>query len=169
MNRFLCEKRPLSLIILAGGESRRMKRDKALLPFPEGTLIERTIDRIGKGFENILISVSEKKKYEFLPYVLVEDEQRGCGPMMGLKSAMAVSRFEKNFVLACDIPEVDLDFVGWLTTKAAGWDAVVPLSYGGRKEPLFAVYSRRILPTIQNLLESGMYSLTALLKRCRTL
>lgn len=169
MDYFLCGNRPLSLIILAGGESRRMKRDKALLPFPEGTLIERIIGRVGEHFEDILISVSDPKKYDFLPYKLVPDERGGLGPMMGIKSALAVSRHEKNFIMACDIPDVDLDFLGRLIASAAGWDAAVPLSLGGRKEPMFTVYDRCVLSDIESLLKTGTYDLNSLLNRCRTI
>ncbi|MBS3819040.1 molybdenum cofactor guanylyltransferase [bacterium] len=165
---YLCQGQPLSLIVLTGGLSRRMKRYKALLPTPEGTLIEHLLRQLKDHFDDILISVSQKEQFEFLPYTLVEDEVPGEGPMMGLKTTMPFSKHPKIFVTACDIPYVRLSFLEKMIQTAENWDIVVPCSPGGRLEPLFAVYSKSVLPVIQNLLESGIRSLLPLLHHCRT-
>lgn len=165
---FYCQGQPLSLIVLAGGRSLRMKRFKALLPAPEGTLIEHLLRQLKDRFEDILISVSKREYFEFLPYPLVEDEMPGEGPLMGIKTTLAFSKHPKSFVIACDIPYVRLSFLEKMIRSAEGWDIVVPCSQEGRLEPLFAVYSKSVLPVIHHLLDSGIHSLLPLLNACRT-
>lgn len=165
---FLCEGKPLSLILLAGGQSRRMKRNKALLPLPGGTLIERILGQVEDHFDEVLISVSESQPFLFLDRRLVVDPVPGQGPMRGLLSALKVARNKRCFAVACDIPNINLNFIKRMILAGAEFDAVVPVSSGGRREPLFAVYSHAVLPLIEDLLNSGTRSLLPLLDLCRT-
>jgi len=164
----LCGGRPLTLIVLAGGESRRMKGEKALLPVPGGTLIERIIGQLAGYFTEVLISVSHPGPYAFLDHRLVVDQKSGQGPMMGIKSALDISQHEKNFVIACDIPDVDISFLKKVIDLAEDHDIVIPVSSAGRLEPLFAVYSQSVLPEIISLQKKGERSLLPLYDRCRT-
>jgi molybdopterin-guanine dinucleotide biosynthesis protein A len=153
---------------LAGGGSRRMGRDKALLPVAGKSLIEYVLSQFGDRFGEILISVSKPENFGFLPHRLVVDEQPGKGPMMGIQSALRVSAYPKSFVISCDIPEVDLALVESMVAKAGACEIVLPISPGGRFEPLFAVYSRSIRPRMTQLLKKGETSLLPLFPRCRT-
>jgi molybdopterin-guanine dinucleotide biosynthesis protein A len=164
---FLCGREPVSLIILAGGESRRMKRNKALLPLKGITLIEYILCQIEGRFDEVLISVSDLEKLRFLSYPLVLDEKPLQGPMMGIMSALEISRNEKNFIMACDIPDINLAFMKQLISRAKGWDAVIPIQPHGRREPLFAVYSKHILPQMKKLIDTDNLSLLPLLDQCR--
>lgn len=165
---FLCEGQPLSLILLAGGQSRRMKQNKALLPLPGGTLIERILGQVEDHFDEVLISVSEPQPFLFLDRRLIVDPVPDQGPMGGLQSALQAARNERSFAVACDIPNIDLNFLKRMIMAAAEFDAVVPVSSGGRREPLFAVYSRAVLPMIEDLFNSEVRSLLPLLDLCRT-
>jgi len=165
---FLSNGHPLNLIVLAGGKSRRMKRNKALLPVPEGTLIERIIGQLKDRFDEIIISVSEEKDFRFLPYKLVKDEKPGQGPMMGIKSSLSSSSHQKNFVTACDIPNISISFLEKMINEAAQHEMVIACSSNHRKEPLFGIYSKSVLPVVDDLLKSGVFSLIPLFERCRT-
>lgn len=162
---FLSNNNPLSLVLLAGGSSRRMKWDKALLPAPEGTIIERILKQLKDHFDEVLISVSDKEKFSFLKETLIMDEKPGEGPMMGIKTALKSSRNEKSFIIACDIPDIDLIFLKKLIREADHSDIVLPISPAGRLEPLFAVYSKAVVPEIEKLLEEGVLSLLPLFQR----
>ncbi|NOR12597.1 MAG: NTP transferase domain-containing protein [Candidatus Aminicenantes bacterium] len=164
---FLCNGQSLSLIVLAGGSSRRMQWDKALLPAPEGTIIEHILNQLEEHFNEVLISVSSKEKFTFLKRRLIVDDKPDEGPMMGIKTALQASRNEKNFVIACDIPDIDLGFLQRLIREAEHSDIALPISPGGRKEPLFAVYSKSVLPEIEKLLDEGVLSLLPLFERCK--
>lgn len=164
---FLSSGHPLSLILLAGGSSRRMQWDKALLPMFEGTIIEHILEQLEDHFDEVLISVSHKEKFEFLNRTLVVDENPGEGPMMGIKTALESSRNEKNFVIACDIPDIDLKFLQKLIREAGHSDITLPLSRAGRREPLFAIYAKAVVPEMEKLLDEGILSLLPLYERCK--
>ncbi len=157
-----------TLIMLAGGDSRRMNEDKALLPVGKGTLIEYVLNQLEEHFGETLVSVSESDKFKFLNQKLVVDEIQGFGPLMGIKSALAVSQNEKNFVIGCDIPKIPSKILNKILFKGQNFDIVVPVSPSGRKEPLFAVYSKSILPQMEGLIKNNIHSLLPLFDMCRT-
>ena len=159
---------PLSLVVLAGGSSRRMKTDKALLPVPRGTLIEHILHQLERFFQETLISVSDPRKFTFLDRRLVVDPEPGLGPLMGIKTALAASKSEKNFVIACDIPAIDFEFLNQLICAGKSNEIAVSQSTDGRVEPLFAVYSKSTVPRMEQLLNSGIHSILPLLDVCRT-
>ncbi len=159
---------PYSLIVLAGGGSRRMNQNKALLPVKEGTLIEYILRQLEGYFVDTLVSISESDKFEFLNKKLVVDEKQGYGPMMGIKSALSVSPNEKNFVIACDIPKIHFKLLDNILSMGQNFDIVVPVSHSGRVEPLFSVYSKSILPQMERLIRENTHSLLPLFDLCRT-
>ena len=74
---------------------------------------------------------------------------------MGIASALRVSRNQLNFVIACDIPDVDMDFVRNMIRQCRGFDAVIPQTGPSYYEPLFAVYSKDILAAIDESISLG--------------
>jgi molybdopterin-guanine dinucleotide biosynthesis protein A len=166
-DQFLCNDKPLSLVVLSGGSSRRMQWDKALLPTPEGTIIEHILKQLEDHFDEVLLSVSNREKFAFLNRRMVVDEKPGEGPMMGIKTALQASKHEKIFVIACDIPDIDLGFLQRLIKEAEHSDIALPISPEGRKEPLFAVYTKAVLPEMEKLLDEGVLSLLPLFERCK--
>jgi molybdopterin-guanine dinucleotide biosynthesis protein A len=159
---------PLTLVLLAGGDSRRMRRDKALLPVNRVPLIEYILQQLEGRFLDTLISVSESQKFQFLKQRLVVDEEPGFGPMMGIKTALTASQHEKSFIIACDIPTINYDFLDKLINAGKTNEIAVSLSGSGRVEPLFAVYSKSVLSKIDQLLNSGIRSILPLLDSCQT-
>ena len=162
---------PYSLIVLAGGSSRRMNRDKALLPAGQGgTLIEYVLQQLENryAFADTLISVSESGKFKFLNKKLVEDQEQGYGPLMGIKSALTASLNQKNFVIACDIPKIPFPVLDIVLSQGQTFDIVVPVSPSGRVEPLFGVYSKTILPQMDKLVRNRIHSLLSLFDMCQT-
>jgi molybdopterin-guanine dinucleotide biosynthesis protein A len=163
---FRCNGQPLSLIVLAGGSSRRMQWDKALLLAPEGTIIEHILKQLEERFDEVLISVSSREKFIFLKRRLIVDEKPGEGPMIGIKTALQASKNEKSFVIACDIPDIDFGFLQRLIREAEHSDIALPISPEGRQEPLFAVYAKAVLPEMEKFLDEGILSLLPLFERC---
>jgi molybdopterin-guanine dinucleotide biosynthesis protein A len=148
-------RRPATLIVLAGGRSRRMGQDKALLPIDGRPLIERVVQALAPHFAEVLVSVAEPGRYEFLGRRTVVDRQPGEGPLMGLASALAASSHDVNLVVPCDAPDVSVPLALRLLRAARGADAAVPRTAEGRPEPLFAVYRRRTLPRLEAALAAG--------------
>ncbi len=161
--------RPVSLIVLAGGKSRRMRTDKARLPLPGGTVVERMLARVEGLFDEVLISVSRAQAAAFPGLRTVVDEVEGLGPMAGVLAGLKAARNETCVVLACDIPDVDARLLGALVGKADGREIVVPVTPEGFLEPLFAVYSVKLAPRIEESLRAGEYSLLPVIESARTL
>jgi molybdenum cofactor guanylyltransferase len=158
---------PATLILLAGGPSRRMKRDKAVLPAPAEPLIQTILSQVEGAFDEIVISIAKGRPYDFLPYRQVEDAVEGQGPLAGILSGLRAARNETGLVVACDIPQLNLDFLKKLIDLSKRYEIVVPRTAKGL-EPLLAVYKRSVIPRIEKLLASSERSVLALYDLCRT-
>jgi len=158
----------VSAIILAGGQSRRMQREKSLLPVNGRTLIESLIAQIGPFFSEIIVSAAAKDKFAFLNLPLVADEVPGQGPLMAIMSALRVSNHDINFVLACDIPFIHIPFLQKILSLAQTNDIVVPHYRDGKFEPLFAAYHRGIIPLIEKQVKKNDLKISRLFPLCRT-
>ena len=159
---------PATLILLAGGTSRRMKRDKARLLVPDEPLIQRILNQVEGFFDEILISVSRGQSYDFLPCRLIEDEIEEQGPLGGILSALRAAANDACIVMACDIPDINLDFLARMLGEAVGYEIVVPSPGEGLFEPLLAVYRKSVIPKIERLLASSNRQVLALFDLCRT-
>lgn len=150
----------LSAVILCGGRSRRMGRDKARLPWEDGELLD-AIARGLTGAEEVLLAAAAAADYRDKPYQIVADCFPGCGPMAGLHSALTACRFPILFVTTCDMPLVD-----WNAARALyrfldrASEAVVPVDGAGRVHPLCGLYRRQALPVLTRRLEAGQYRMT---------
>ena len=145
-------------IVLAGGNSSRMEQDKSMLSIEGLPLIEHVCNQLQPHFDAILVSTNEPDKHAFLGYPTIADKETGQGPMMGIKSALEASDYDLNFVIACDIPDVSVNFMHHLLDEADGYDAVVPRSSPDKIEPLFAVYNKSIIPHIEKALSESRRS-----------
>jgi len=153
-------------IIMAGGESVRMGQNKSMLAIESQPMIKHICDQLRPHFNQILISSNDTSKYSFLGAEVIPDEVTGQGPLGGIASALRASANEVNFVIACDIPQVDMGFVRMMLREARGCDAVVPTTGPSQYEPLFAVYRKGTLAAIEDALSSGQYRVTDALRGC---
>jgi len=144
-----------SAIIMAGGESLRMGRDKAVLDVGGRPLIEQIRDRVRPHFKEIVISAADAGAYAFLGERVVPDLVGGQGPLMGIVSALEACEHDRAFVVACDMPELDVTLMKRLLRESRAADAVIPVAPGGHIEPLFAVYTKAVLPAARAALDSG--------------
>lgn len=154
-------------IILAGGGSRRMGRDKTMMPFAGKPMIKHVYDKIRPYFTQTLISSNNASVHDFLGVKVVQDEVAGRGPLMGIVSALKASANEVNFVTACDMPEVDAGLIRTMLRKARNCDVVVPRVGAEMYEPLFAVYNKSALPSMEEFLYSGNNKIIDSFSRCR--
>ena len=150
-------------IILAGGKSTRMGQDKRFLPIHNRTMIEHIYQQLRPRFKQILISSNDKDKFDFIDTRVIEDNLPNCGPLMGIASALEVSLYDLNAVVACDIPNIDIDFLLNMLKQCGEYDAVVPIKQNFY-EPLFAVYRKTMLQNMKKLLSSGVYKIIEVFK-----
>ena len=143
----------MSAIILAGGKSERMKENKALLPIQGIPLIQRIGQNLENHFQEIIISAQSGQLFAFLPYRVVKDEQPNQGPLMGILCGLEASTNSVNFLIACDIPEIDIPFLHRMMAYANQYEIVVPMTGEDKYEPLFAFYNKSVIPRIKDLLK----------------
>jgi molybdenum cofactor guanylyltransferase len=154
-------------IIMAGGTSSRMGRDKGMLPIDGRPMIEHISNKLRTHFKQLLISANEMEKYSFLGIDVVPDKTPGRGPLMGVASALEASAHDVNAVIACDMPGVDVTLVRRMLRECKGYEGVVPVTGQSLLEPMCAVYRKGLLKTMQQALASGEWRIKEVLKRCR--
>ncbi len=121
-----------------------------------------------QGGGQIIINASSPEKYTFLKARVIPDRVPGQGPLMGISAVLKAAQNEKVFIVACDIPDINLDFVRRLLAEASHNDCVIPISGQDELEPLFAVYRKSVLPVVDDLLESGKRQIRLLYPRVKT-
>jgi molybdopterin-guanine dinucleotide biosynthesis protein A len=137
--------------VLAGGRSRRMGSNKALLPCGGQRLIEHVLDVLRPLFPELLIAANEPAPYAALGVPVHPDRIPDKGPLGGIYTALASSSHPRTFCLACDMPLANAAVIARLCSLAPAFDVVVPHSPKGY-EPLHAVYSRACLPALEVML-----------------
>jgi molybdopterin-guanine dinucleotide biosynthesis protein A len=155
---------PRALIVLAGGRSRRMGRDKARLPVGTTILVERIIGRLAPAVDQVIVAGGSFPDLDGVR--LVADDEPGAGPLTGIAAGLRALPGEVGWVVACDLPDVDPRVGELLFALAADVDAVVPRP-GARPEALCAVYHRRLVPRIERMLAAGEHRVRALLEESR--
>ena len=144
-----------TLLVLAGGESRRMGRTKAWLEVGETTLVRWVAERLAPAFPEVVVSFAEPEQVqELLPYRLVFDRKRSAGPLAGLEAGLSAARNEVVFAVACDMPYVTRELAEMAVAATHGCDAAIP-RVGGRPEPACAAYRRSALGAITAALDAG--------------
>lgn len=149
-------------IVLAGGKSSRMGRDKSLLATNNVPLIGKIVSQLEDHFQEIIIGANDTEKYRFLNLPVIPDLEKGKGPLMGIYSTLLHSKHEINFVVACDIPDLNIEYIKELIRQAEDHQIVIPVWSDGRLEPLFAVYRRSVLDNVKNLLDAGQRKISLL-------
>lgn len=157
-------------VVLAGGRSTRMGRDKALLTLPNGrTLLEQAVATLREtGATEVLVSVGNGRTYGLPDTREILDVQDGCGPMGGLQACLADARQALCVVLAVDLPAMTEAYLEGLLAEADSGCGVVPLS-DSSAEPLAAVYPRVALAEVELAMKAQDYSLQRLVRKLETL
>ncbi len=155
------------VLILAGGQSRRMGQDKAALPFQGGTMLTALVDRFSPHYP---VAVSLRTAGQFCTGGAAEisDLYPGQGPLAGLQAAFAQTEAERIFLTGTDLPFLSVGLMQTLLTYAEahpGWDAWVLQRADGKTEPLCGVYSRSLAPHLVACLEEGRRSFKGLFQR----
>lgn len=137
-----------SLLVLAGGQSRRMGRPKAWLEVGDTYLLKHVADRLAPAFAEVMVAFAEPEQLEQpVPYRVVFDRKGGAGPLAGLEAGLIAARHEVLFALACDMPYVTQELAQMAVMLARTCDAALP-RVAGRPEPVCGAYRRTALPAI---------------------
>jgi molybdopterin-guanine dinucleotide biosynthesis protein A len=155
----------LSAVLLAGGESRRMGRDKAAVVFRDEPLWRRQL-RILRDLGPEKVFVSARTESSWLPAdtELLLDDLPSRGPLSGLTKAIVQMQTSHLVVLAVDMPFVPREQLRFLCTMASEGRGVVPV-IGERAEPLAAVYPAEAALDFAAAMASPDFSLQRIIRK----
>ncbi len=147
-----------TLLVLAGGESRRMGRPKAWLEVGNSVLLRYVVERLAPAFSEVMVSFAEPEQMQQLvPYRVVFDRKRDAGPLAGLEAGLIGARHEVVFAVGCDMPYVTQPLAELAVAAARNCDAAIP-RHEGLYEPLCGAYRKTALPAIVGALDAGRYT-----------
>jgi molybdopterin-guanine dinucleotide biosynthesis protein A len=135
--------------VLAGGASKRMGRDKALLPYSGETLVQHVAGIVREAAGSVAL-IGDPERLGHLGLTVLSDELPGHGPASGIYTALRTTQTDWNAIVACDMPAVTADLLRELLRRAetAQRNCVAPTGPYGQPEPLCAIYHRRCLPAL---------------------
>jgi molybdopterin-guanine dinucleotide biosynthesis protein A len=157
---------PFDAVILAGGGSTRMGRDKSGLEVEGRPLLARQIDLV-RSLGPRVVFISGRREGDYHPFgcPVVRDAESGVGPLAGLAAAWEASRAPLLLALAVDLPRMNRAVLeSLLAACSAGCGAVARVA--GRVEPLVAVYPRAAAALVRELLAAGKRAAGELAARC---
>lgn len=152
----------MTAVILAGGQSKRMGRDKLKLTVEGEPLLARTVKRFSAVFPRVLVSTASPERYPELGDIRVYDRYPGAGPLAGLHAALTAAG-EDVFLVGGDMPFADPEKAEKLVTLCGDCDACVLTDEAGRREPLFGCYRYSVLEKAEALLGAGQNRMAGLL------
>ena len=157
---------PFGIGILAGGKSRRMGQNKALLHYGGETMLEHIVRELSDG--EMLISAAEPGTYERFGCRVVLDENRDIGPIEGIRRLLTESEHDWMFLCAVDMPLLRREVAEYVGEfLSSDYDCCIMTS-GGRVHPLCGAYAKSVAPVIEEQIAAGQYKLSEVLHRVRT-
>ena len=143
-------------IILAGGKSSRMGRDKSMLPLADSG--ESMLKNIWNGLiplcKEILICGNSSDKYKLPDTVEISDIYKDRGPLSGIHAGLKRASYDYSFIVSCDMANFNQELAAFLLSKCDNYDLIIP-QHNGLFEPLFAVYHKNTLDIIEKKILSG--------------
>jgi molybdopterin-guanine dinucleotide biosynthesis protein A len=150
-------------IILAGGKNSRMGgEDKAFLMVGGQSVFERTLTLLHRCFPQVLVVSNHPDRYRQFSVEVTTDDVPGLGPLGGLQAGLRRVRHPYAFVVACDMPFLRPEPIGFLLRQLSGQDAVIP-QWEGDIEPLHALYATHLGGRVAHAMANGTRSIRQLL------
>lgn len=154
--------------VLAGGESRRFGRNKALEVFQGVRLIDRAVANLAHVCDPVMVVANDLIPYADLNVLLVRDVVPRFGPLAGIFTALYFSPHPWVFVRATDMPFLDLSLAQAMVSLTHTPQAdVIVLKKGENFEPLMALYHVRCLPHIRRCIEADRRQIISFYRSAR--
>jgi len=152
-------------VILVGGRSSRMGRDKALLPLGGKSLFDKALSTLKSGLRDVLLVGDRPERFEKHGLKVIPDIYPGSA-LGGLYTGLLQAETPYVFASACDLPFSSPRILRYMMSIRDGFDVVVPLS-GIHPEPLFALYHKNCLHSMVRMLEAENYRIRELYPHVR--
>lgn len=156
----------INAIILAGGQSRRMGRDKGLVSLNGKPMIQHVIDKAQSITHQVMI-IANQPGYQNFGDTVYPDLIPDKGPLGGIYTGLHYSQTEYNLVLSCDIPLVPVSFLKSLVNYRGKNQAYIPV-HEKQQQPLCAVYKKEIWVQMKSSIEAGELSVRKFLEKIDT-
>lgn len=141
-------------IILCGGKSVRMGKNKALLELGGRRVIDRVIGVMGKLFPTLFLVTNTPDAYAFTGIETVQDAIPEGGSLIGLYTGLRHATTAKAFVVACDMPFLNEALIRRIIETSGDEAAIIPRTPDGL-QPLHALYAATCVPALSRVVESG--------------
>jgi molybdenum cofactor guanylyltransferase len=141
-------------LLLAGGGSARMGRDKAALRFEGEPLAARVLRCLDEACDEVLVASGDGVRLAWLGVPQIPDAIPGAGPLAGIVAGLERASFDTAAVVAVDMPYANAKLLRFLAGLRTDEDAVAAMTEGGL-EPLHAIYSKAAGPALRRMLENG--------------
>lgn len=153
-------------VILAGGKSSRFGSNKALALHQGTALIQNITRRLADLFPETLLITNTPEDYAFLGWPMAADQYHNCGPLAGIHAALRTVSQPRAFVCGCDMPLLNPNLIRFLCELDGDHDVVLPWLPEG-PEPLYAVYSKKAMPVIEENLAQKQCKIGMLYEKLR--
>jgi molybdopterin-guanine dinucleotide biosynthesis protein A len=161
------DKHNVTGIVLAGGASSRMGRDKGLCEFKGKRLVKYAIEALLPLCNTILISSNNIDNYKVFGYKVVTDEFKNIGPIGGIYSSLKASATKHNLIISCDTPFLNTQLLAFVLANSNNFDVVVPEHGNAFVEPLAAYYSSNIIGKLEGSIRQNDYKLMNFFKKVK--
>lgn len=154
-------------IILAGGKSSRMGFNKAFIDIDGKPIIHKTVGLFKELFDEIILVANDPVEYEELNILTVTDIFKGAGSLGGIYTGLFHAQSEYSFIAACDMPFLNKEVIARMGKISGSYHAIVPFVIG-RYHPLHAIYSKKCLKPIAEMIQEKDLRITNLFKKVKT-
>ncbi len=144
----------ISAIILTGGKSSRMGEDKCALSVAGKSILSRIIEVLRPVSSEIILAGGDGTRFLEHGLKFVSDRTAGLGPLSGMLAGLKASESSYNLIVSCDLPFINPGLIEMMARRAKGNQVVICKSKEGL-EPLFAIYSKEVIPLIEEALRRG--------------
>ena len=163
-----------SIIILCGGRSRRMGKDKGSLVLSDKPMIIHVLNTVKDIVDEIILVLRDQEqidKYKPIlkdievPIKIVTDEIKDQGPLVGILTGLSHISSGYAQILPCDSPFISKSFVLKMfeIAETEEFDAVVPIWDDGHIEPLHSIYKKDAVDLGKNLIKKELYNVKSLI------
>lgn len=162
-----------SIIILCGGRSRRMGKDKGSLILDDKPMVLHVLDTVKDIADEIILVLRDQEQIEKYkpilkdePIKIVTDEIKDMGPLIGILTGLSQINSGYAQVLPCDSPFISKEFVLKMFGIAEGkeFDAIVPIWDDGHIEPLHSIYKKNVVNIIRDLIKKERRDVKSLIQ-----
>jgi len=154
----------IAFFVMAGGRSSRMGEDKALLLLDGQSIMQRIL-KLLKSIHSDIGIIGHSEDYQTFGYPVIPDIIPGQGLMGGLYTAMKSTTKTYVFIIACDLPLINVDCILRILKSEANCDIILAAS-DSKIHPSLGCYHRRLLPRVQESIEKAQLKMKDFIYTC---